>query len=444
MLHRSSALTLILIFMSPIHGFTESTQVQVAEIQFRISKNKTRQQALQKRLMVKPDAVYTSFADLQAAVDKDVQELKNLRIFEDVRADLLFVPGSGNRYKIIYEIEEGITFIPVPLLLYNSNYGGFQLLYVQIWGNMFGTLADSFSIFSLTLRDDGTGKTETGPWLFAPIISNIRVGSWDMRIGMRQEHIESSRYNGAELVSKYMYNQSSLSTKFIKRFGLDRQFYYTVGPGITANYDYRDIAGLGGFPQIPFEGEVFQSLYYDTVDFYYNARRGWLTGATSILRLVNTDSRWKPEVDFELELGRYMAWGRNGWFSYYPRLMALKVFNGVSEKLGRPVRGIPDDSMDGNLAIYMNQTIGISVWRWNKVWDLQFHPWFDMAIAAGGTRSFRGWQDVRKSVGADIIWFFDKVPNFSLRFSWGVDLDPDLVWGDDNKTEFVVQYAHSY
>ena len=112
--------------------------------------------------------------------------------------------------------------------------------------------------------------------------------------------------------------------------------------------------------------------------------------------------------------------------------------------LGVGMRGIPDSTMDGNFVLYLNQTLGIRIWRWPGAFDFQIHPFFDIGLATGGTRDFRGWQDIRKSTGADILLFIEPVPSLSFRFSWGTDLDPDIAWGEETKTEFIVRYAFSY
>ena len=241
-----------------------------------------------------------------------------------------------------------LTFIPIPLVLYSSNAGGPQILYIQIWDNMFGSLIDWFSIASITLRPDGSGGVETGPWLFAPRVSNIELGRLSLAFGMDQE------------------------------------------------------------------------------------------------RMVQTDGIWRPVAELRGEAGVYITFDKRGRFSFYPRFLVFSVFNDTAEKLGEPIRGIPDAAMDGSFALYLNQTLGIGLWQWKGVWDLQIHPWFDLALAHGGTRPFTTANDIRRSLGADILFFIERVPNLVFRFSWGFNLDPAVPWSRRGKREFIVRYSYSY
>lgn len=441
---QTCALFLLILILCPIEILLASSPVQVKEVQIEIYGDKTKKKAVIRRLQVLPDTEFPSETDLKNAVDRDVQELINLRIFNTVSGKTYPIPGSENEYQVTYTIEDAITFVPIPMVLYNSN-SGLQLLYIQIWDNAMGSLMNWFSIASLTLKTDDSGSVVTGPWLFSPQLSNIRLGNTDLTVKLEQERVESSRFDDNDIqLSYYRYDRTALSLEWEWRFGSKRSWYYNLRPGLEFRYGYTDFIQKQGYSETSFLYEAFHSIYFDNVDNYYNSRRGLRTGITNTLRMINPDRKWKPVLDFTAEIGYYMAFGKNGRWSYYPRFSAIKVFNDTYEKLGESVRGIPDATMDGNLAFYLNQTIGIGIWQWKKVWDLQIHPWFDMGIALNGSRGFSGWQDIRKSIGADILLFIERIPNLIFRFSWGVDLSKQLAWGEENKTEFIVQYSYTY
>lgn len=252
--------------------------VIITALTFEIENGRTSEKALRRFISVTEGRRFDSLQSARTALNRDIQELINLRVFRSVEAELQPAEGGHPQYQIIYRIVDTFTFIPIPLVLYSSNAGGPQILYIQIWDNMFGSLIDWFSIASITLRPDGSGGVET-----------------------------------------------------------------------------------------------------DT-----------------------------------------------------------------AEKLGEPIRGIPDAAMDGSFALYLNQTLGIGLWQWKGVWDLQIHPWFDLALAHGGTRPFTTANDIRRSLGADILLFIERVPNLVFRFSWGFDLDPAVPWSRRSKREFIVQYSYSY
>lgn len=419
--------------------------VTITALTFEIENGRTSEKALRRFITVTEGSHFDSLQSAQTALNRDIQELINLRVFRSVEAELQPAEGGHPKYQITYRIVDAFTFIPIPMVLYNSNSGGPQILYVQIWGNMFGSLIDWFSIANMTLRDDGSGGVETGPWQFAPSVSNIKLGRFSLAFGLSQERVESSRWSGTNQVSSYRYDRTVMNAALETRFGPARRLYYTVGPRIELRYGYTDFIGLAGFSRSPLSFGIRQSIFYDSVDVFHNSRKGIRTGISGTLSMVQTDGIWRPVVELRGEAGVYIPFDKRGRFSYYPRFLVFTVFNDTVEKLGAPIRGIHNATMDGNFALYLNQTLGIGLWQWRGVWDLQIHPWFDLALAHGGTRPFTTANDIRRSLGADILLFIERVPNLVLRFSWGFDLDSAVPWSPgSNKQEFIVSYSYSY
>lgn len=418
--------------------------VIITALTFEIENGRTSEKALRRFISVTEGRRFDSLQSARTALNRDIQELINLRVFRSVEAELQPAEGGHPQYQIIYRIVDAFTFIPIPLVLYSSNAGGPQILYIQIWDNMFGSLIDWFSIASITLRLDGSGGVETGPWLFAPRVSNIELGSLSLAFGMDQERVESSRWSGTTQVSSYRFDRTAMNIALETRFGPARRFYYTVEPLMELRYSYTDFIGLAGFSRSPLSFGIRQSIFYNSVDTFHNSRKGIRSGVSGTLKMVQTDGIWRPVVELRGEAGVYITFDKRGRFSFYPRFLVFSVFNDTAEKLGEPIRGIPDAAMDGSFALYLNQTLGIGLWQWKGVWDLQIHPWFDLALAHGGTRPFTTANDIRRSLGADILLFIERVPNLVFRFSWGFDLDPAVPWSRRSKREFIVRYSYSY
>ena len=418
-------------------------EVKVREIEIVVTDGNTRESAVRRWMQIQEEDVFPDDDALAAAAERDVQELVNLRVFKSVEYEIVPLDPESDR-RLVVRIQDAPTFVPVPLPLYDSNTGGLQLLYVQIWDNMFGTLTDWFSLATLTIRRDDNGKLETGPFLFAPQVSNIKAGNLVFGVRFEQERQEIQRFSGTTIVADYRFDRSAffLNTEF--RFGQNRRLYYTIEPGVEFRYGYVDFLGSGGYSEFPWGVQLFQSFYYDSVDAIGNSRRGWRTGVSNTMRLVSEDGVVRPVADIGGEISPYVIFDRRGILSYYARLSGLKVWGDTYDNLGEPMRGIPDATMDGDFALYLNQTLGIRLVRWPGVLDFQVHPFFDLGAATGGTRDFNGWEDVRKSAGVDVLLFIEPVPNLAFRFSWGADLDSDLAWGEDTKTEFIVRYAFSY
>ena len=429
---------------APADQTAPADPVTITALTFQVENGRTSEKALRRFTAVTEGSRFDSIKAARAAVDRDIQELINLRVFRSVDAELKPAEGGHPNYSLTYRIVDAFTFIPIPLVLYSSNAGGPQILYIQIWDNMFGSLINWFSIVNITLRDNKAGGVETGPWLFSPRISNIKTGPLNLSFGLRQERVESARLSGLTRVSSYRYDLSALDAQLETRFGPNRRLYYTVGPLIELRYSYTDFINRGGFTRSPLSFGIKQSFFYDSTDVFFNSRKGIRTGLTGTFRIIQTDGRWRPVFETFAEAGLYLAFDKRGRFSYYPRLALFSIFNDTAEKLGEPIRGIPDASMDGRFALYLNQTLGIGLWQWKGVWDLQLHPWFDLAFAAGGTRPFKSPNDIRRALGADLLLFIERVPNLVFRFTWGFDLDPAVPWNQRNKREFIVRYSYSY
>ena len=335
---RRAIITLVLVIFVTTGLVAQESSLRVSTVKIDIQNGNTRENAVLKWIVVAEGSEYSDEESLQNRVNRDVQELINLRVFQSVEASINPDPFGEEGDRIVeIRIVDASTFVPVPLPLYDSNTGGIQLLYVQIYDNMFGTLTNWFSLATLTLRKNDDGKIETGPWIFAPQVSNIKLGNFVFGVRFEQERVESSTFAGNSLASSYRYDRSAffLNTEF--RFGENRRLYYTVEPGVEFRYGYTDFISAGGYEEIPFGAQIQQSFFYDSVDFFYNSRKGVRTGLTNTLRIVNRDGSWEPVTDLRAEVSPYFAFGKEGKISYYSRAMVLKVFGDTYEQLGEPM-----------------------------------------------------------------------------------------------------------
>ena len=290
---------LTLFFITALPVFAE--EVRVSDITVEISGGNTREPAVLRWLELEENDVFENEEALRRAAERDVQELVNRRIFKSVEYQI--EPGADeSARKLIIRIQDAPTFVPIPMVLYDSNLGGVQILYVQIWDNMFGTLTDWFSAGIMTVRKGDDGKTEIGPFFFAPQVSNIRIGDQVFGIRVEQQRAESQRYSGPTLVSDYRYDRSALFFNTEFRFGPDRRFYYTLEPGAEFRYSYVDYLGTGGFSRFPWGVQLQQSLFYDSVDAIGNSRRGWKAGLTNTVKLVSEDGSVRPVADLSGEV----------------------------------------------------------------------------------------------------------------------------------------------
>jgi outer membrane protein assembly factor BamA len=143
MFNHKTILIAIISIVCALPILAQESSVVVSRVRIEIVDGNTREEALRRWLNVREDHRYDDLESLNSAVQRDVQELVNRRIFLSVEGRV--EPSSQdetNQMDVIYTIVDANTFVPVPLPLYDSNTGGVQLLYVQIWDNMLGTMTD--------------------------------------------------------------------------------------------------------------------------------------------------------------------------------------------------------------------------------------------------------------------------------------------------------------
>jgi hypothetical protein len=306
--HKKTILIAIISIVCALPILAQESSVVVSRVRIEIVDGNTREEALRRWLNVREDHRYDDLESLNSAVQRDVQELVNRRIFLSVEGRV--EPSSQdetNQMDVIYTIVDANTFVPVPLPLYDSNTGGVQLLYVQIWDNMLGTMTDWFSLTTLTVRGNGEGGLETGPWIFAPRVSNIKLGNLVYGVRFEQERIESQTYDGPTLLSDYRFDRSAFFVNTEFRLGPRRRLYYTIEPGVEFRYGYNDFAGIGGFERTEFDGRIQQSFFYDSVDVFFNSRIGYRAGVINTLRVFQRDDTWMPAADLTAEFSPYFC-----------------------------------------------------------------------------------------------------------------------------------------
>lgn len=420
----------------------DSNSATISDVQIVVTGGKTQAKTIKKWIDVADGQDYPNIQTLKDQVEKDKQTLLNLRVFESVETILepMGIIDGKKQWRVLFNIKDGLSFVPIPLVLYDSNVG-VQVLYIQIWDNVAGSLNKWFSLISFSFEERDDGEIKLGPWKILPKLYNIKIGDQIFGFQLEQEYAEKRREDNNIVTADYSFYRSEFAVSTEFPFGPEGNWTYTLEPGIEMRYGYITNSGPDKLNQTTFSPLVKQSLFFDNVNFIGNARSGLKAGITNNLRLDIQEDNTNFIADISGEIIPYFNYKR---LSYYARLSGIYIFNDEYEDMGEPLRGIPNDTMYGFAAIYLNQTIGIDVIPWKGILDLQIHPFYDVGFVVNSKMDQLLLTDIRHALGADILLFIDKVPNLSFRFSWGFDLDPYLSWEEANKTEFIVRYSFSY
>ncbi|MCG8478216.1 MAG: hypothetical protein MI724_03900, partial [Spirochaetales bacterium] len=98
------------------------------------------------------------------------------------------------------------------------------------------------------------------------------------------------------------------------------------------------------------------------------------------------------------------------------------------EDAARDARGVKDDSMNGDLGVFLNLDAVVTFWTLEPIFEAQFGVFFDVAYVRDlrgdfyDTSSFNAERDLKYGAGIEIIGFPLFARSLYLRGSLGFDL----------------------
>jgi len=106
------------LFFYPASEEPPATTVRIEEIRFEVS-GKTRPEALAREIKLETGSEYSTIDEFQTHLNREVQDLINLRVFSDVTADVIIVSegissdGRGwENVLIVFKVEDTWTLFP--------------------------------------------------------------------------------------------------------------------------------------------------------------------------------------------------------------------------------------------------------------------------------------------------------------------------------------------
>jgi hypothetical protein len=252
------------------------------------------------------------------------------------------------------------------------------------------------------------------------------------------EYVQGYYYKNEDYYGDHYY----LSSKLL--FGTDFSLPVTAGrlgnlkyrPDVFTRVKYRPDRDLSEERRGVEPGFVHK-FFISRIDWKDNFREGADLSATNEIAWNLRETEWRNSVELALVGHKSLVFmGISGRLSGFYQFFRDKGPED-DEEVGKPIRGILDDRMKGDAAIFLNLDFPIKMWIWflDPYLEVQTGPFFDFALIKRKGQHFQR-DGIYYSAGLECMVF----PKFLsrsiyLRASLGLDLE---AFFDDHKLTGVV------
>jgi len=378
----------------------------------------TKEKALRALSNLEAGMSFSSLEALDISVENERQKLVNTRVFKSVNADIVQLSTGINirSFMVIISVVDAISITPIFYPKYSSN-TGVRLGTKIYWNNFFGTMTNFVLNMGINIRPKNSNKWEISRWNISPSISEIRLSKRIfLSVSMVQQYGEEEFNDTVNPHNSYHYGYYSTGLKAGTSFSLYERLSYLVGLGASFNYGYS--GNLGSNPKKLYEFVPSHGFSYGRVDWIENFRRGFSLGLTNSYGFGASDN---GDFQFSGSVSASASYYLPFWkrFNLYTRLITFYHW-GTPRNPASQLRGVRDDVMSGYVGTVFNMSLAFQFWRFEKVWDAQIHPFFDMGIVYNN-ESFDAFRDYNYSMGFDLVLYLDVLPNLVATGSIGID-----------------------
>lgn len=347
--------------------------------------------------------VFATGEEFAEAMENELQDLKNTRYFAEISFETAegTADSDGNiPVSLTITTSDAWTFLPIPYPLPDSQIGsnGWAFGLEINYDNFFGTMTDFYMDSNVKMAFGEDEKLRA--WKVNPELRNVKMGSLMFDFKLKQVYeINQSFDSGGGILQRYSYYTSLFAVATDIEFGTD--WTYGFEPSFLFNYGYDWSSG---------DRQVYISNVYEQDGIYYNRedpfsfkfdhfiQQGAIDWDTTFrkgyeLQFSNesqfnisraaeqaTANEFLFITDFDLSAAWYVPFAKV--LNYYTRAEALFVVGEIRTGLAEDVvRGVKDDSMQGNMAFFWQNTLVIQPHRSNTKFNFQFHPFVDVGIA---------------------------------------------------------------
>ena len=397
---------------------TESTaSVRVASLEFIID-GKTLEAALRWVMKIEKEMVFEEVEALEAFLARDIQELKNLRIFTRVESHVDISPdsGGGDRADITVSVVDTWSIFPFIVPSADGSVTTFTLGVVD--KNFFGSLTELRLSGTIGIESDPlTGHLDIPRWGVHLDWLGIIVNQWQFSTKIIYQFETERKFENNVLIEDLSYYEVKFFLDVRYEFRFMRNLYYHFIPSIGGRHGYDVRIDSGEIEYEYFYFGLGQALDYNKIDWIEFYRRGWALCLVNALWMADDGSNELIKTTFT---GRLSGHGILGPLNPNARFLTHYSINTVGTGLGRFLRGVWNDVMYGNRILVLNTGIQIRLHRWPK-FEPHLQPFVDMGIAAEPGEPFDWQEDFHVGIGTELILFFPTLPSLQIRGHLGFD-----------------------
>jgi len=404
-------------------GDATAVKVSIEEIRYETS-GKTLPEALEREIKLNVGSEYPSYEKFQIHLDREIQDLINLRVFSDVRAEVTVLSegfgADGGRWEtvlVVFRVED--TWTLFPFVMPSSDGSAMVLTMAVVDKNFLGTLTEFRVSGDFGVGTDPVSGSVEIPWWGVYLEwGGFSIDQWRFSTRVSQRFKTERKFDGTRLMQDYSYHETQIFIDIRYEFRKVPHLFFNITPGMGWRYAYDIRLEID---EVEYEFGRFGlslGLDYNRVDWKNFYREGWTLGLF--------DAFWGTR-DFEQEqfksilFSRLSGFGIIGGVNPSARVIGIYSFNHEITGLGEFLRGVPDDGVYGDRAVFLNTGMQFRLWKGRWV-EPHLLPFVDAGLAVKKDETLNWENDFFLGVGSELILFLPTIPSAQIRGWIGFDL----------------------
>lgn len=395
----------VFLVLSASFLFGENRRILLLDVEIEGAK-RTNVRVVRTYLGLDEEKYFANLEELDTYLRQKRQLLWNQRVFSSVEYGYTvdYIKDGVTAVTGTLELQDGWTFYPSPMYEYDSSRGHtFTMNVVDM--NFFGTMGLG-GVRLLYNKDN---------FLVKFLGKRLKIFGIPWKFELEYRYLAQQQIDSDVIILDY--NFKSLRFAVGPSLPLSGKLSYTLYPGVDVPFDV--VVLTGNLNTDTSDQAVFQyrhSLDYRAVDWEGNFPHGTYTGLGHTVRFPDGPFGVVNKIEPEVRL--YWAKPPIGLRS---RLYGLYMWGGEVLQLGEYQRGIIDETLWGDAALFFSLDFVFRMVNWAKVLEIQADLFSDFgAVKQAGTGFGPG--DFSLTAGAGILLYFHALRGMVIRMGVGYDL----------------------
>lgn len=442
--HSSFFLILLLILIPALNLIAneseiKNTSIQVSSLEFEIE-GKTLEIALHRVMKIEEGMKFDNQNDFEIFLARDIQELKNLRIFTNTEYIVNLKPQSNGDTLASITVFVSDTWSIFPFILPSTQGSSTVFTMAVVDKNFIGSLTELRLSGDLGIgTEPKTGALEIPRWGAYIDWSGIIFNQWEFSTKMAFEYNTDRKLSNDLLIEDLSFYEAKFLLDISYEFPILRNLYYHIIPTIGGRFNYDVRLDSGNIEYEYFYLGMGQAIDYQKIDWYGYYRKGWSLGLFNALWWADIGSEMQVKSAFT---GRLSGYSILGPLNPSARILGYYSINSNNTGLGSFLRGVKDNDMYGNKAYMLNTSLQFRLYE-GKMVEPHLQPFLDAGIAATSDKSFHWNNEFNLGIGSELILFFPKLPGVQVRGLLGFNAMVED-WSSPSKWEAAMSFKIFY